>query len=57
LEAISTYGKDTFLIDGKCKYGWTPLHSAVHHGNMEAVSFLVQNGANIEAVNNLGELM
>jgi len=30
-------------------YGWTPLHAAVHWGNMDAVKLLVEKGANVNA--------
>ena len=33
----------------KDKNGWQPLHEAVRGGHMEAVDFLIKNGANIKA--------
>jgi len=29
--------------------GWTPLHEAANHGHAEVVSYLLDNGANINA--------
>ncbi len=43
------------LIDPKCKYGWTPLFSACHHGNIEVVNLLLEYGANKLSINNMGK--
>ena len=41
-------------LHAKDKNGWQPLHEAVRGGHLEAVDFLVKNGANIDEVTNEG---
>lgn len=41
-------------LHAKDTNGWQPLHEAVRGGHLEAVDFLVKNGANIDAVTNDG---
>ncbi|XP_072391834.1 uncharacterized protein [Diabrotica undecimpunctata] len=40
------------LVDGRDEDGFTPLHLAVIAGNMQLVTFLLANGANVNAVDN-----
>lgn len=39
-------------IDAKTIDGWEPLHSACHWNNVESITLLVANGANINALSN-----
>lgn len=40
------------LVDGRDEDGFTPLHLAVIAGNMQLVTFLLANKADINAVDN-----
>uniref|UniRef100_A0A6P7GQG8 Uncharacterized protein LOC114339567 n=1 Tax=Diabrotica virgifera virgifera TaxID=50390 RepID=A0A6P7GQG8_DIAVI len=40
------------LVDGRDEDGFTPLHLAVIAGNMQLVTFLLANGADVNAVDN-----
>lgn len=35
--------------------GWTALHSAAGHGNMDMINLLISHGANVNAQNAVGE--
>ena len=37
------------LVNAKAEYKITPLHISTNNGNMEMISLLLENGANIEA--------
>lgn len=43
------------LIDARCKYGWTPLYCAAHHGNIDCVELLLKLGANPGVTNLVGK--
>ena len=49
--------KDVLIenIDTKDEEGITPLHDASSHGNLEAVQFLIDNGADVNARNKYNE--
>merc|ERR1712098_969987 len=36
------------------KYGWTTVHEAAYHGNIDACATLLENDANIDAANHTG---
>lgn len=40
------------LVDSRDEDGFTPLHLAVIAGNMQLVTFLLANGADVNAVDN-----
>jgi hypothetical protein len=42
---------ELLVVDAQCKYGWTPLHCASHHGNSDAVDMLIEMQANLEVPN------
>lgn len=42
------------IINDKDEHGWTPLIVATYHNNKKMVEWLVENGADIHAVNNNG---
>lgn len=43
------------LLNAKCKYGWTPLYCAVHHGNAGVVELLLSMGADPRERNYVGK--
>mmetsp|Transcript_16020 Transcript_16020/g.44367 ORF Transcript_16020/g.44367 Transcript_16020/m.44367 type:complete len:419 (-) Transcript_16020:242-1498(-) len=45
-------GKDKAALTRKDENGWQPLHEAVRAGDVDAVTVLVENGADINAVTN-----
>jgi methionyl-tRNA formyltransferase len=52
IETIKTiYTTYAYNINDWGKHGWTPLMVAAYFGRFEIVKFLIQNGANINAVN------
>lgn len=46
---------DLIQIDIKDKYGWSPLFTAVHHGNHPCVKALIRKGCNVNLVNDNGK--
>lgn len=46
---------DVLKVDSKDKYGWTPLFSAVHHGNHKCVRLLLKFGASVHLTDNNGK--
>ena len=42
-------------LEARESYGMTPLHMAVVHGDTSAVQLLLQNGANVNAADEIGE--
>ncbi len=38
----------------KDRYGWTPLHCASHHGNIQCVNQLLNAGASVSIVDKNG---
>ena len=45
----------TSFINSKTDSGLTPLHYAAYKGNLEISKILIQNGADVNAVTNLGK--
>ena len=43
------------LIDARCKYGWSPLYCAAHHGNIDCVELLLKLGASPAVANHVGK--
>ena len=43
------------FINSKTSQGLTPLHYAAYKGNLELSKYLIQNGANVNALTNLGK--
>jgi hypothetical protein len=43
------------VVNAQDRYGWSPLHSAVHQGNKNCVSALIKLGANVNIANNVGK--
>ena len=46
--------KDILNVDSRDKYGWSPLFSAVHHGNHKCVRLLLKFGASVHLTNSHG---
>lgn len=42
------------IVEAKDSHGWTALTVAVYNNNIEMVKFLVENGADIDVINNNG---
>lgn len=42
-------------INAQDKYGWTPLHSACHHGNIDCVKLLIKLGADVTVTEKVGK--
>jgi ankyrin repeat protein len=55
MQSIFEKASDILDKDSKDKYGWTPLFTAVHHGNHNCVKFLIRNGCKVNMVNTQGE--
>lgn len=55
MKELARVAGDSLMVDAKDKFGWTPLHSAVHLGNIEAVKVLLEMGANPMVQNNIGK--
>merc|ERR1719232_1870864 len=43
------------LLDSQDRNGWTPLHEAARHGNVEIVRFLLNHGADLNKVTSSGK--
>ena len=55
IAAIREVAGEVLIVDARCKYGWTPLHCACHHGNPESVDMLLGMGASLEVPNNVAK--
>lgn len=51
---IDAAGKK-LVVNAQCKYGWTPLHTAVHHGYQQCVSIMLELQPNLEVVDRHGK--
>ncbi len=47
--------KGLLILDARCKYGWTPLYCAAHHGNIDCVELLLKLGADPSIANHVGK--
>ena len=54
---ISVISTVISTVDAKCKYGWTPLYTAVHHGSYNAMSMLLDMGADVNSCTTLGKVV
>jgi hypothetical protein len=56
VDLLIEFGGDSLIINAADKYGWTPLHCAVHHGHIQCVKRLLAHPSiQIEAVNKQGK--
>ena len=53
--ALRDVAGDRLLINPKCKYGWTPLHCAAHHGNLDIVNILIEMQADVAMEDRVGK--
>ena len=54
-EKIKLLIKEGADINQKCNSGWRPLHKAIWKGNEEIIIFLIENGADTNALNDYNE--
>lgn len=54
-DAIKDLKKDNMLVNHKGNFNCTALYIAAQSGNLKAVRYLIENGANLNQVNKLGE--
>lgn len=56
LKAIKYFAsrKPPISIEGKDKYGYTPLELAASEGYVEICKFLIEKGANVNSISNEG---
>ena len=45
------------MVNARCKYGWTPLYTTVHHGSYESMLLLLEMGADVNLATNLGKVI
>lgn len=56
VDLLIEFGGEALVVNAADKYGWTPLHCAVHHGNIQCVKRLLAHpNIQIEAVNKQGK--
>jgi len=55
ISTITAPFKGLLLLDARCKYGWSPLYCAAHHGNIDVVELLLKLGASPSVTNNVGK--
>ena len=55
IKALAQYVKKDLLINAKCKVGWTPLYTAIHHNSEDAVALLLELNADVNVATNLGK--
>jgi hypothetical protein len=55
IEALAQLTGSRLLVNAQDKYGWTPLHSACHHGNIDCVKLLIKLGANVHLTERVGK--
>lgn len=48
IRVIREVAGESLVINAQCKYGWTPLHCAAHHGNSDCVDMLLEMDAGLE---------
>lgn len=55
IESLVSYANDTIIVDAVDRYGWSPLHCACQHGNLDCVLKLLNAGANIQLADKNGK--
>jgi hypothetical protein len=55
IQKLSDLTGSRLIINAQDKYGWTPLHSACHHGNIDCVKLLIKLGANVQLTERVGK--
>jgi hypothetical protein len=55
IQTLSDLTGNRLIINAQDKYGWTPLHSACHHGNIDCVKLLIKLGANVQLTERVGK--
>lgn len=55
ITALKDVAGDQLLVNPKCKYGWTPLHCAAHHGNLDIVNLLIGMQADVAMEDRVGK--
>lgn len=56
IEELRRYGGSALLVNARCKYGWTPLYTSIHHGSYEATLLLLDIGADVNICTLLGKV-
>ncbi|ORX80943.1 ankyrin, partial [Anaeromyces robustus] len=52
IKQIQKYKEEGYSLSGKNEEGWSSLHIAVNHHQMETVKYLLNHGVNINIENN-----
>lgn len=55
IEYLAKLLGNKLILNCHDRYGWTPLHSAAFHGNLESVELLIKLGADVHAVEKYGK--
>lgn len=55
IELLAKISKQQLVVNAQDRYGWSPLHSAVHQGNKNCVAALIKLKANVNIANNVGK--
>lgn len=55
IDLLARMSKQKLIVNAKDRYGWSPLHSAVHQGNKNCVAALIKLGADVNIANNAGK--
>jgi hypothetical protein len=55
IDALVKHSRSHIALDAKDRYGWTPLHCACYHGNLEAAKRLIAAGAVTNLPDKLGK--
>jgi len=48
IRVVREVAGESLVVNAQCKYGWTPLHCAAHHGNPDCVDMLLEMDAGLE---------
>lgn len=55
ISELVAYAEETIVVDAVDRYGWTPLHCACQHGNLDCVTELLKAGANVRIADKNGK--
>lgn len=55
IQLLASVTGNHLRVDIQDKYGWTPLHSATHHGSNDCVDTLIKLGASLSIRDNIGK--